>query len=67
METQWLPVSLVVWIAALAGTLDARQQRGSSDSVPGCCIAPKAHPRTASNFPSSPAAWSGQAAEYGWT
>ena len=26
METQWLPVSLVVWIAALAGTLDARQQ-----------------------------------------
>ena len=26
METQWLPVSLVVWITALAGTLDARQQ-----------------------------------------
>jgi hypothetical protein len=26
METQWLPVALVVWIAALAGTLDARQQ-----------------------------------------
>ena len=26
METPWLPVSLVVWIAALAGTLDARQQ-----------------------------------------
>ena len=26
METQWLPVSLVVWVAALAGTLDARQQ-----------------------------------------
>ena len=23
METQWLPVSLVVWITALAGTLDA--------------------------------------------
>ena len=26
MESQWLPVSLVVWITALAGTLDARQQ-----------------------------------------
>ena len=26
METQWLPVSLVVWITALAGTLDARQR-----------------------------------------
>ena len=26
METQWLPVSLVVWITALAGTLDARRQ-----------------------------------------
>ena len=26
METQWLPVSLVVWITALAGALDARQQ-----------------------------------------
>ena len=26
METQWLPVSLVVWITALAGVLDARQQ-----------------------------------------
>jgi hypothetical protein len=26
METQWLPVSLVVWITSLAGTLDARQQ-----------------------------------------
>ena len=26
METQWLPVSLVVWITALAGTLYARQQ-----------------------------------------
>ena len=26
METQWLPVSLVVWVAALAATLDARQQ-----------------------------------------
>jgi DDE superfamily endonuclease len=26
METQWLPVSLVVWITALAGGLDARQQ-----------------------------------------
>jgi hypothetical protein len=26
METQWLPVSLVVWITALALTLDARQQ-----------------------------------------
>jgi hypothetical protein len=26
METQWLPVSLVVGITALAGTLDARQQ-----------------------------------------
>ena len=26
METQWLPASLVVWITALAGTLDARQQ-----------------------------------------
>ena len=26
METQWLPVALVVWITALAGTLDARQQ-----------------------------------------
>jgi hypothetical protein len=26
METQWLPLPLVVWIAALAGTLDARQQ-----------------------------------------
>ena len=26
METQWLPVSLVVWITALAGTLDAREQ-----------------------------------------
>ena len=26
METQWLPVSLVVWITALAGMLDARQQ-----------------------------------------
>jgi hypothetical protein len=26
METQWLPVSLFVWISALAGTLDARQQ-----------------------------------------
>jgi len=26
METQWLPVSFVVWITALAGTLDARQQ-----------------------------------------
>jgi hypothetical protein len=25
METQWLPVSLVVWIIALAGVLDARQ------------------------------------------
>ena len=23
MESQWLPVSLVVWITALAGTLDA--------------------------------------------
>jgi hypothetical protein len=26
METQWLPASLLVWITALAGTLDARQQ-----------------------------------------
>ncbi|HMB05251.1 MAG TPA: hypothetical protein VKP69_16125, partial [Isosphaeraceae bacterium] len=26
MESQWLPVSLVVGITALAGTLDARQQ-----------------------------------------
>ena len=26
MESQWLPVSLVVWITALVGTLDARQQ-----------------------------------------
>ena len=26
METQWLSASLVVWITALAGTLDARQQ-----------------------------------------
>src|SRR5271157_3041581 len=26
METQWLPVSFVVWITALAGMLDARQQ-----------------------------------------
>jgi hypothetical protein len=26
METQWLPVSLVVWITALAAALDARQQ-----------------------------------------
>ncbi|MGO8898521.1 MAG: hypothetical protein ACLQU5_09245, partial [Isosphaeraceae bacterium] len=26
METQWLPVSLVVWFTALAGVLDARQQ-----------------------------------------
>ena len=26
METQWLPVSLVVWFTALAGALDARQQ-----------------------------------------
>ena len=26
METQCLPVSLVVWITALAGVLDARQQ-----------------------------------------
>jgi hypothetical protein len=26
MDTQWLPISLVVWLAALAGTLDARQQ-----------------------------------------
>src|SRR5271169_3367203 len=26
MESQWLPVSLVVWITTLAGTLDARQQ-----------------------------------------
>ena len=26
METQWLPVSLVVWITALAGTLDTHQQ-----------------------------------------
>ena len=26
METRWLPVSLVVWITALALTLDARQQ-----------------------------------------
>jgi hypothetical protein len=26
METQWLPVSLVVWITALSLTLDARQQ-----------------------------------------
>src|SRR5580658_2022409 len=26
MATQYLPVSLVVWITALAGTLDARQQ-----------------------------------------
>ena len=36
METQWLPVSLVVWFTALAGVLDARQQRGLSNSVPGC-------------------------------
>ncbi len=26
METQWLPVSFVVWFTALAGVLDARQQ-----------------------------------------
>jgi hypothetical protein len=26
MDTQWLPVSLVVWITALAAALDARQQ-----------------------------------------
>jgi DDE superfamily endonuclease len=26
METQWLPVALLVWITALAATLDARQQ-----------------------------------------
>src|SRR5436305_7573140 len=26
METQWLPASLFVWITALAGMLDARQQ-----------------------------------------
>jgi hypothetical protein len=26
METQWLPVALVVWITTLAATLDARQQ-----------------------------------------
>jgi hypothetical protein len=26
MEMKWLPVSLVVWITTLAGTLDARQQ-----------------------------------------
>src|SRR5580693_4352577 len=26
MQTQWLPVSLVVWITALAGVFDARQQ-----------------------------------------
>src|SRR5512135_1422273 len=26
METQWLPVSLVVWFTALASVLDARQQ-----------------------------------------
>src|SRR5512135_3065399 len=26
METQWLPASVVVWITALAGPLDARQQ-----------------------------------------
>jgi hypothetical protein len=26
METQWLPVSLVVWFTALAGVLDACQQ-----------------------------------------
>src|SRR4051812_12161470 len=26
METRWLPASLLVWITALAGTLDARQQ-----------------------------------------
>ena len=26
METPWLPALLLVWITALAGTLDARQQ-----------------------------------------
>ena len=43
METQWLPVSLVVWITALAGVLDAPSKRGSSNSAPGCIRARPTH------------------------
>ena len=34
METQWLPVSLVVWMTALAGMLDARQRKRFSVEGP---------------------------------
>ena len=55
METQWLPVSFVVWITALAGMLDARQQTrfvqlctglllpaADTPSPVGCAAAPRA-------------------------
>ena len=44
METQWLPVSLVDWITALAGTLDAASRCGSSHSAPGCSLPAAAAP-----------------------
>jgi hypothetical protein len=34
--TQWLPVSLVVWITTLALTLDARQSARFVKSALGC-------------------------------
>ena len=44
MESQWLPVSLVVWITALAGTLDARQQARFVHFSPACNIRPRRLP-----------------------
>ena len=43
MESQWLPVSLVVWITALAGTLDAREDPRFVQLCTGLLFAVVAH------------------------